>query len=158
MVRVKHAFRRFQIPQPTSTGAGTAGQLFLPAFITIYIKSTVTIAIGVNRLTSCTHHTVGTVFLIKGCTSTELHHIGRTYPLSRVVQEVATIQVDGVVCLQRIGDVDYIVRRNLCSTGDFCRSRRNKYKRLIGSACCRLCKGIGIPIMIVHQGATPFFW
>ena len=116
MVGVEHALRRLNIPQPTGTGAGTAGQLLLPACTTIYIERSITIAIGINGFSCFAHHAVQTVFLIKIHTVRELKPIGLTHFIF-YSKEVSTVKV--YIIRHVVSDVDIIIISDLRDTGDF---------------------------------------
>ena len=89
MVGVELSCSRLQIPQPTSTRAGAAGQLFFPTLITINIKCRITIAIRIDGSSLFCHHPVFTVFLIEfvilSIWCLELQHIGSAFLLILVI-------------------------------------------------------------------------
>ena len=139
------------IPQPAGTGAGTTGQLGIPTCATIDIERGITIAIGIDSLSGLCHHAVTTVFLIELNAIGKLQHIGLAC-LARLIEEIASIEVQRVVHI--VCDIDDIVRRCLCDTGDYCWTI-NKDERHV--RCSRSClyKGIGIPVMVDSQRAAP---
>ena len=153
VIWVKYALGRLQIPQPTGTGTRTTCQLSSPLGFTIYIEWSITIAIRIYCLGLFIHYAILTIFLIEFFTPSKLQHIGCTIFFPFGLENIASIEVNGIVALKRVGDIDDIISC-FCSRGNF-RWICNKDKRFIGCSWYCLFKSISIPIVIVNQWAPP---
>ena len=113
MVGVEHVLGWLYIPQPAGTGAGTVGQLFLPACVTIDIECRIAITIRIDGFTCFGHHAVLTVFLIEALTAGELKTIGLAYFIL-CIKEVAAVEVN--IILHIVSDVDMFTFSKLLKT------------------------------------------